>query len=58
MNNYKKRRITLVLTCESEAFLPPEWFKRDLMQEIACCSEYYELESIKVEEADNDAARK
>ena len=56
MNDYKKRRITLVLTCESESFLPPEWFKRDLIQEIECCSESYELESIKVEEVDGDAA--
>ena len=55
MNEYKKRKITLVLTCESESFLPPEWFKRDLMQEIGCCSELYQLESIKVEEVENDA---
>lgn len=55
MNDYKKRRITLVLTCESESFLPNNWFKEDLMREINCCSEYYELESIKVEEVENDA---
>lgn len=58
MNDLKKRQITLVLTCESESFLPEEWFKIDLMQEIGCCTELYELESIKVEEVSEDAAGK
>lgn len=56
MNEYKKRKITLVLSCESESFLPNSWFKEDLMREIGCCTELYELESIKVEEVENDAA--
>lgn len=58
MNDYKKRKITLVLTCESESFLPNNWFKEDLMREINCCSEYYELESIKIEEVENNVTGK
>lgn len=56
----KKYRINLTLTCETEdgPWLSNEWFKRDLMREIECCIELYELKSIKIEEVKNDAAGK
>ena len=56
----KKYKITLELTCEAEdgPWLSNKWFERDLMQEIGCCSELYELESIKIEEVNSDVTGK
>ena len=56
MNN-KKYKITLKLSCETEdrPWLSDQWFERDLMREIECCTELYELESIKVEEVGDNA---
>lgn len=55
--NHKNFKITIVLTCDTEdgPWLSDQWFEHDLMQEIGCCSELYQLESIKVEEVENDA---
>lgn len=56
----KKYKITLELTCEAEdgPWLSNKWFECDLMQEIECCIELYTLESIKIEEVNNDATGK
>lgn len=56
----KKYKITIELTCDTEdgPWISKQWFERDLMQEINCCSEYYELESIKIEEVENNVTGK
>ena len=49
-----KKKITLILEVDSDDEINlNDWFiQNDLMQEISCASNYYELISIKIEDSE------
>jgi len=49
-----KKIITLTLEAEIDDDESDAWIARDLMCEISCCCNHYELQSITVEEAADD----